>query len=77
MSRFIYRMCLAVILVIAVGGGIFYYKTFYRQEPHPDKSIFVNREVTAPQRGKQQEPGYSPAGIAAEQADLSDAIWEA
>lgn len=77
MGKFIYRMCLAVILVIAVSGGIFYYKTFYRQDPHPDKSIFVNRDTAAPWHGIQQEPGYMTAGTAADLADGAQAIWEA
>ena len=32
MGKLVYRMCLFVILVIAVAGGIYYYMTIYQKE---------------------------------------------
>lgn len=49
MGRLIYRMCLVVILVLAVAGGIYYYMTFYQKEDVVQKGTFVNR-VTAPDK---------------------------
>ena len=43
MGRFIYRMCLIVVLAIAVAGGVYYYTTFYQTEEGPQKGTFVNR----------------------------------
>lgn len=41
MGKFVYRMCLAVILMIAVAGGVYYYMTFYQEEEIPEKGTFV------------------------------------
>ena len=43
MGRRIYRMCLFVILLIAVAGGVYYYMSFYQQEDNMEKGTFVNR----------------------------------
>lgn len=43
MGRLIYRMCLVIVLVIAVAGGVYYYMTFYQKDESPQKGTFVNR----------------------------------
>lgn len=42
MGRFIYRMCLVLVLAIAVAGGVYYYTTFYQKEERPQKGTFVS-----------------------------------
>lgn len=42
MGRFIYRMCLVLVLAIAVAGGVYYYTTFYQKEEGPQKGTFVS-----------------------------------
>lgn len=41
MGKLVYRMCLFVILVIAVAGGIYYYMTIYQKEESVEKGTFV------------------------------------
>lgn len=49
MSRFIYRVCLIAVLLIAVAGGFYYYTTVYEKEAGPQKGTFVDRrEGTEP-----------------------------
>lgn len=43
MGKFIYRMCLIVILVITVAGGIYYYLTFNQQRQDLDQVTFVDK----------------------------------
>lgn len=43
MSRFIYRVCLVAVLLIALAGGVYYYTTVYQKEPVPQKGTFVER----------------------------------
>lgn len=43
MSRFIYRVCLIAVLLIAVAGGFYYYTTVYEKEAGPQKGTFVDR----------------------------------
>ena len=50
MGRLIYRMCLIVVLVIAVAGGVYYYRTFYGDRQEPQKGTFVyDREHSVPE----------------------------
>jgi len=41
MGKMIYRMCLFLVLVVAVAGGIYYYATFQRIEEEPEQGTFV------------------------------------
>ncbi|KAI4449007.1 hypothetical protein C823_003536 [Eubacterium plexicaudatum ASF492] len=41
MGRFIYRMCLVLVLAIVVAGGVYYYTSFYQKEEQPKKGTFV------------------------------------
>lgn len=66
MGRLIYRMCLVVILVLAVAGGIYYYMTFYQKEDVVQKGTFVNR-VTAPDNNFSGQ-AFAYAGEAAKDA---------
>ncbi len=63
MSRFIYRMCLVVVLVIAVAGGVYYYMTFYQKNEAPQKGTFVNKMDDAlSETGRQAREAFSYAG---------------
>lgn len=42
MGKMIYRMCLVVLLFIAVAGGVYYYLTFLQEDETSEKGIFVN-----------------------------------
>lgn len=48
MSRLIYRVCLIVVLLIAVAGGVYYYTAVYQKEAGPQKGTFVHQEGTIP-----------------------------
>lgn len=41
MGKTIYRMCLFLVLVVAVAGGIYYYATFQHMEEEPEQGTFV------------------------------------
>ena len=45
MGKLVYRMCLAVVLMIAVAGGIYYFMTVTRNEERPEQGTFVDRRV--------------------------------
>ncbi len=45
MGKLIYRMCLAVVLVAAVAGGIYYYRMISGQKQGSGQGIFVDRRV--------------------------------
>ena len=45
MGRFIYRMCLVIVVAIAVAGGV--YSTFYQKEDGPHKGTFVYTDESA------------------------------
>lgn len=47
MGRFIYRMCLVIVVAIAVAGGVYYYTTFYQKEDGPHKGTFVYTDESA------------------------------
>lgn len=42
MGKTIYRIFLAVLLVLAAAGGVYYYRTFLKEGEMTDKGTFVN-----------------------------------
>lgn len=69
MGRFIYRMCLVVVLVIAVAGGVYYYMTFYQKNEAPQKGTFVNKmDDVLSETGRQAKEAFLYAGDAIKEA---------
>lgn len=54
MGKLVYRMCLVVILMIAVAGGVYYYRTFYQAQDSQNKGTFVKRAEDAVQRADEE-----------------------
>lgn len=42
MGKTIYRIFLAALLVLAAAGGVYYYRTFLKEDGMVDKGTFVN-----------------------------------
>lgn len=42
MGKTIYRICLAIILVLAAAGGVYYYRTLLKEDRMMEKGTFVN-----------------------------------
>ena len=51
MGRMIYRMCLVLVLIAAVTGGVYYYMTVYEKEAVPKKGTFVKTEQAGQKAG--------------------------
>ena len=45
MGKLVYRMCLVVVLVAIIVGGVYYYMAFYQADEDPDRGTFVDNMV--------------------------------
>ena len=57
MGRLVYRMCLAVVLMIAVAGGIYYFMAVTRDKENPEQGTFVDRRVYTIQKTTEHDSG--------------------
>ena len=45
MGKLVYRMCLVVVLMAVIVGGVYYYMSIYQMDEEPDRGTFVDNMV--------------------------------
>lgn len=51
MGKMLYRMCLVVVLVAVIAGGVYYYMSIYQADEEPDRGTFVDNMTEYTEEG--------------------------